>query len=153
MNKKGFTLIELLVVVLIIGILSAIAISQYQKAVIKSQMARAVQFFHKLVQLEQAYYDTHGVWLKDIRDFDVDLGVSRHETNTGWFFPPESIGGGRIEMLYAAVPQINWVWNKYSCRVDFRLDRMRNGQRGMTTSLQKDTNKAKWACNAFDQLW
>ncbi len=55
MQKTGFTLIELLVVVLIIGILSAIALPQYTKAVEKARMTEAMTLLSSWRPLVEEY--------------------------------------------------------------------------------------------------
>ncbi len=54
-NVGGFTLIELLVVVLIIGILSAVALPQYQKTVLKSRTAEAWSNLSALKKAREVY--------------------------------------------------------------------------------------------------
>ena len=111
MKNKGFTLIELLVVVLIIGILAAIAVPQYQKAVIKSEASQVISLVRAIGNAEEIYYLANGNYVDSFESLDVSLPNGL--TNCSYQnFPCKQYGNFKI-YLYHDVGIVDAISAKY----------------------------------------
>ncbi len=89
-NQAGFSLIELLLVVVIIGVVAAIAIPMFSKAIIAAENSSAIAHLSMIRQSQAQFYVRNSRFanMSDLRQQNLNLGTIINAPEPGCSTPP-----------------------------------------------------------------
>lgn len=164
-HKQAFTLIELLVVVLIISILAAVAVPQYQAAVLKSRFMAFMPLLRSLKEAQERYYMENGEYAVPLHNLDIQIPSHCKKSKAGnhmWFCGDEWIIDNRIgnnkpygQLMVVFCPGNTDLDNYRTCRnnaiarIIFYYNNSTNKEKAGKIICEGDTSIGEKMCKTF----
>lgn len=137
--RGGFTLIELLVVVLIIGVLSAIALPKYMRAVEKANAHQNLALLKTLASFAEEYKLVHGTYPNRFDQLDTELPAYTQVKNNECQLAVSPNGGA---YSFSTDPSVIAQIGKYQVVLNTTMP-------GDTLSVASARKSAEYGCYGF----
>ena len=145
-KRSGFTLIELLVVVLIIGILAAVALPQYEVAVLKSRLAAVMPVVRALKDAQEMAYLANGVYSLPSSMADSSIAAS-YPAGCTFNSSREAFCG---DVRYKMAPEGVWAYTDTNAYAMY-FDKVDYGRRECWANISN--RSATRVCKSMGGVW